>query len=69
MIAVKVGLASQRTLTADPRYMITPYIGKHGWVSLRVGGGVAWNEVTGLVLQSYRLVAAKGMLKALDELG
>src|SRR5882672_10772830 len=69
MVAVKVGLAAQHALTANARYIVTPYIGKHGWVSLRIGSGVDWNEVTGVVLLSYRLIATKRMLGALDERG
>ena len=68
-IAVKVGLASQTLLLNDPRFFETPYIGKHGWVSLWVDTRIAWALVEDLVSTSYRLVALKRMIKKLDETG
>jgi predicted DNA-binding protein (MmcQ/YjbR family) len=58
-ICVKVGKLLQGIFLDDPRYFRTPYIGKHGWVTLRVyAGPLDWNEIRELVKGSYRLVAA-----------
>jgi len=46
----------QSLFLKDPRFVSTPYIGKNGWVSLRVEGRLRWSEIRGLVKESYRLV-------------
>jgi predicted DNA-binding protein (MmcQ/YjbR family) len=58
-IAVKTGLALQDMFLKDERFYRTPYIGKHGWVSLRIVGRLDWREVEDLVKGSYRLMARR----------
>jgi predicted DNA-binding protein (MmcQ/YjbR family) len=42
----------------DSRFFRTPYIGRHGWVTLRVyAAKLNWNEIRELVKGSYDLVA------------
>lgn len=65
-LAVKVRLEEQPFFLENPRFFRTPYIGQHGWVSLRLTPSRDWDEIRRLVVASYRLVAAKRMLKALD---
>lgn len=65
-VAVRVGLDRQQELVAEPRYFETPYAARHGWVSLRLDAQTDWDEVRALALESYRNVALKRMLKALD---
>src|SRR5215467_1569041 len=48
-IAVKVGKGVQGMFLEDPRFYRTPYVGQHGWVSLRANGKLNWDEVAGLV--------------------
>jgi predicted DNA-binding protein (MmcQ/YjbR family) len=56
-ICVKVGKTLQGTFEADPRFYRTPYIGKHGWVSLKVyAAPLNWTEIKSLVKQSRELV-------------
>ena len=43
----------------DPRFYRAPYVGAHGWVSMRVEGVRDWNEVRALVHESYLLIAPK----------
>ncbi len=50
---------------SDSRVRIAPYVGKHGWVELDVGGSVDWDEVRGYVLESYRRIAPKRLLARL----
>ena len=45
----------------DPRFYRAPYVGAHGWVSMRVEGVRDWKEVRALVLESYRLIAPKAL--------
>jgi|ERR1700733_4303627 len=63
-ICVKVGLDVQGAFLADPRYYLTPYIGKHGWVSLKVHAApLDWKEIAGLLAGSHRLVSAPTPLR------
>jgi predicted DNA-binding protein (MmcQ/YjbR family) len=56
-LCVKVGLAVQGVFLADPRFYLTPYIGKQGWVSLKVHAApIDWKEIAGLLEGSHGLV-------------
>lgn len=66
-ICFKATVADQALLTIDPKFYVAPYIGKHGWTSMRVGSPPDWQEVAELVRTSYRVVATKRMLGALEE--
>jgi predicted DNA-binding protein (MmcQ/YjbR family) len=48
---------------ANPeKFYIPAYIGSKGWVVLRLDPGkIDWDEVSELVIGSYRLVAPKGL--------
>lgn len=58
-ICVKVGKDLQPVFLADDRFYRTPYIGQHGWVSLKVDTDPDWDEVRELVRGSYELVPSK----------
>ena len=63
-ICVKVGTLLQGVFLDDPRFFRTPYIGKHGWVTLRAHAApLNWTEIRELVKGSYQMVAAKKPLK------
>jgi predicted DNA-binding protein (MmcQ/YjbR family) len=63
-ICVKVEQVLQGVFLDDPRFFRTPYIGKHGWVTLRVyAARLNWSEVKDLVKGSYMLVHAKAAKK------
>ena len=66
-ICVKATLEDQALLVLDPRFFVAPYVGKHGWTSMRTAGGIDWGEVEDLVRESYRRVATKSQLSKLDE--
>jgi predicted DNA-binding protein (MmcQ/YjbR family) len=54
-------------LLADPRFYSPRYWGPGGWLSLDfTAAEVDWDEVAELLDGSYRQVALKRMLKALD---
>src|SRR5262249_56720855 len=56
-IVVKVGVDALELFARDPRYYQTPYIGKQGWVSLKVyAAPLDWQEVRGLLKGSHMLV-------------
>jgi predicted DNA-binding protein (MmcQ/YjbR family) len=48
-------------VASDPRFKIAPYVGKHGWVHMRVDETTDWNEVRALVVGSYRMIAPKAL--------
>jgi predicted DNA-binding protein (MmcQ/YjbR family) len=59
-ICVNVGKLLQGIFLDDPRFFRTPYIGQHGWVTLRVyAAPLNWKEIAELVKGSYLLVAPK----------
>ncbi len=53
---------------ADPRYYAPAYLGPRGWVGLRLDTSeVDWDEVAGLIADSYALIAPKRLTAKLDE--
>src|SRR5438067_9212688 len=57
-IALKVELSLQPVFLKDPRFFKTPYIGKHGWVTLKIyPAPLNWKEIAELVKGSCQLVA------------
>lgn len=66
-ICFKATREDQALLVLDPRFFVAPYVGQHGWTSMRVGSGIDWGEAKELVHESYRLVATRKMLSRLDE--
>ena len=56
-ICVKVGLDVQGAFLEDPRYYLTPYTGRLGWVSLKVHAApLDWKEIAGLLNGSHQLL-------------
>ncbi|HEV8069856.1 MAG TPA: MmcQ/YjbR family DNA-binding protein [Planctomycetaceae bacterium] len=68
-IAFRAPLDRVDELLADERFTEAPYAARFGWVCLNVDGPIDWAEVEWLVQGSYRLVALKRMLAALDDRG
>lgn len=65
-LSLKADLYSQDRLIRTGRYVRTPYIGQHGWVSLAAAGPPDWSEVEELVTDAWRLAAPKRLVKQLD---
>ena len=62
-ISVKVGKPSQAKWLRDSRFYRTPYVGRYGWVSLRVDAEpLNWTEVQELIEGSYRQIAPKRLV-------
>lgn len=54
-------------VSADPgRFFAPPYVGPKGWIGIRLDGDVDWHEVGDLIRESYRLIAPKRLVSALD---
>jgi predicted DNA-binding protein (MmcQ/YjbR family) len=59
-LALKVEKEVQDIFLKDPRFYLTPYIGKKGWVTLRMQGmPVDWEDVREMVKGSHRLLVEK----------
>jgi len=57
-IAFKAEREHQQFLVnTDARFYVSPYVGKHGWVSMKIGAGIDWARVKMLVAEAYRLTA------------
>jgi predicted DNA-binding protein (MmcQ/YjbR family) len=64
-LALKVEMELQLIFLKNPRFYLTPYIGKRGWVTFRMESTpVDWKEVRELVKGSQRLIAAKKAARA-----
>ena len=68
-LAFKPDAEDRSALAADDRrFYAPPYLGPGGWLALDLDAApVDWDEVAELLESSYRQVALKRMLKALDE--
>ncbi|HVK63941.1 MAG TPA: MmcQ/YjbR family DNA-binding protein [Polyangium sp.] len=69
---VKTTFEMQAGLVAtDPRFTIAKYVGKHGWVNVRIDepndGPIDWNEVRALVTGSYKMIAPKALAARVDD--
>ena len=65
-VEIWVGAELQATLSDDPRFTIPRHTGHQGWIDLDIEDRFDFDEVRQLALGSYRHVALKRMLKALD---
>lgn len=64
-ISLKVGELMQGVFLNDARFFRAPYVGKYGWVTLRVDAApLNWAEIRELVKGSYQLVAAKALRRS-----
>ena len=66
-ISGKVGKPRQKELLKDGRYLYSDYVGRFGWVSFILEGRIDWNEVGGLLMSSYQLIAPRRFLEDLDK--
>jgi predicted DNA-binding protein (MmcQ/YjbR family) len=67
-IAFRLDPVDVDLLLARPGFFATPY-GRGQWASLRANGRIDWRLVARLLDRSYRLVALKRMIEALDSGG
>jgi predicted DNA-binding protein (MmcQ/YjbR family) len=57
---------SRRAEDEDARFFVPPYWGPSGWRAIDLDGAVDWQEIAELIDESYRQIALKRQLKALD---
>lgn len=66
-IGIRTTLPEQAMLVAaDPRFTIAKYVGKYGGLDMRLGNRPNWAEVEHFIVESYRIIAPKRLVKALD---
>jgi predicted DNA-binding protein (MmcQ/YjbR family) len=63
-VSVNLGRDAQVALLDDERFTRTPYIGRHGWVTV-THGKLRKGELEALVVDSWRRVAGKKQLAQL----
>ena len=61
-IAFKIAKTEAGIFLEDPRFFKTPYMHHNGWISIRVGGKLDWEEIEELIKGSYRLAAPRSLL-------
>lgn len=68
-VLVKVDDSDRQALQQDSRFFYPAYMGPSGWLGLdlTVQKKVDWDEVRELIDASFRMVAAKKLVKQLDE--
>jgi len=64
-IAFRLGHSDIERVSGNSQFFVTPY-GRGQWLSLWVDTSFDWNVVKELAITSYRLVALKRMLVALE---
>ena len=54
-------------VATDPRFSVAAYVGKHGWIHMRVDDEIDWNHVRALVVESYKMIAPKTLAARVKE--
>jgi hypothetical protein len=60
------GVQEQLVDDEPERFYRPPYVGGKGWIGVRLDNDVDWDEIDGIVRDSYRLVAPKTLARLLD---
>jgi predicted DNA-binding protein (MmcQ/YjbR family) len=67
-LSFKSDRETQELLLQQEHFFKTPYIGHHGWVSIRNPDGEDWYELTYLIQEAYLRAAPKRLVKKWNEL-
>jgi hypothetical protein len=69
-LGFRVDMELQSMLVAsDPRFKIAKYVGQYGGVDMRIGLKPDWNEIEQFIVESYRIIAPRKLVKELDARG
>lgn len=60
------GVQEEMVALEPERFFRPPYVGPSGWLGVRLDVDVDWDEVRGILTDSYRKVAPKTLVKLLD---
>ena len=53
-------------VASDPRFSVAKYVGKYGGTDMRIGKKPDWDEIEQFIVDSYRIMAPKRLVKVLD---
>ncbi|MFS0890348.1 MmcQ/YjbR family DNA-binding protein [Peribacillus frigoritolerans] len=67
-LSFKSDRETQELLLQKEKYFKTPYIGRHGWVSIQNPDREDWDELTSLIQEGYLRAVPKRMVKKWNEL-
>jgi predicted DNA-binding protein (MmcQ/YjbR family) len=67
-LSFKSDRETQEILLQKEHFFKTPYIGRHGWVSILNPDGEDWDELTDLIQEAYLRAAPKRLVKKWIEL-
>ncbi len=56
------GLQEILVSAAPQRFFVPPYVGRKGWIGLRLDVHVDWSEVADLLKDSYKMTAPKRLV-------
>ena len=62
-LAIKSDPLTQDALVRSGRFVRTPFLGQHGWVSVVDFARLDWTEIEELVVEGYGLAAPKSLKK------
>ncbi|MFM1651773.1 MmcQ/YjbR family DNA-binding protein [Brevibacillus sp. B_LB10_24] len=68
-LSFKSDRENQEILLQQGRYLKTPYIGQHGWVSTKKDEPLDWNELGSLLKEAYLRAAPKRLVKQVLDQG
>lgn len=60
------GVQEEMVALEPDRFFRPPYVGPSGWLGVRLDRDVDWDEVRGILTDSFRKVAPKTLVKQLD---
>jgi hypothetical protein len=60
------GVQEELVESEPDRFYRPPYVGPSGWIGVRLDRDVDWDEVHGILVESYRKVAPKTLVKELE---
>jgi predicted DNA-binding protein (MmcQ/YjbR family) len=61
------GVAEQLIASDSDRFYRPAYLGHRGWIGLRLDtAALDWDEVAGVVVESYRLCAPRALARSID---
>ncbi|MGE8205383.1 MmcQ/YjbR family DNA-binding protein [Heyndrickxia sp. NPDC080065] len=67
-LSFKSDRETQEILLQKEHFFKTPYIGRHGWVSIQNPDGEDWDELSDLIQEAYLRAAPKRLVKKWNEM-
>jgi hypothetical protein len=64
--AAPPGVQQELVETEPERFFRPPYVGRRGWIGLRLDRKVDWSEVATICEEAYRVIAPPALVKVLD---